>query len=88
MNETSRPSRIGQVWTRQEGDETAIFEPTSQRLIRLNPTARAIWELCDGETEVDEVVSALVELTGRLPADVGAEVEGTLETLRSLGLVT
>ena len=88
MNEKSRPARVGQVWTRQEGDETAIFEPASQRLIRLNPTARAIWELCDGETEVGEVVDALVELTGRLPAEVSVEVEATLESLRSLGLVT
>ena len=88
MNEGSRPARIGQVWTRPEGDETAIFEPSSQRLIRLNPTARAIWELCDGETEVDEVVDALVELTGRLRAEVTAEVEGTLERLRNLGLIT
>lgn len=88
MKHHSRPVRVGQVWTRQEGDETAIFEPTSQRLIKLNPSARAIWELWDGETEVDEVVLALVELTGRPRGEVTAEVEAALEQLRDLGLVT
>ena len=88
MDSTSRPERIGQVWTRLEGDETAIFDPSSGRLMRLNPSARAIWELCDGETTVDEVVDALVELTGRPKAEVISEVKATLDQLLSLGLVT
>jgi hypothetical protein len=88
MNSTARPERVGEVWTRLEGDETAIFEPVSQRLIRLNASARAIWELCDGETEVTEVVEALVELTGRPEEEVTSEVDATLESLRDLGLVT
>lgn len=87
MKSTSRPERVGEIWTRREGDQTAIFEPSSQRLIRLNASALALWELCDGETELDEVVEALVELTGRSKADVASEVEATLDQLLNLGLV-
>jgi len=82
-----RPRRVGEVWTRNEGDQTAVFDPSSGRLTRLNPSALAIWELCDGETDQNEIVDALVELTGRIRTDVSAEVETTLLNLEQLGLL-
>lgn len=83
-----RPTRIGEVWTRSEGDQTAVFDPSTGRLSRLNPSALAIWELCDGETDRNEIVDALVELTGRIRTEVADEVEATLLKLRQLGLLT
>jgi hypothetical protein len=87
MNE-SNPRRLGEVWTRQEGDQTAVFDPSTGRLTRLNPSALAIWELCDGETEPSEIVDALVELTGRSQAEIALEVETTIGELQDLGLLT
>jgi hypothetical protein len=88
MNGTSKPARrVGEVWTRREGAQTAIFKPSSRKLIRLNPSALAIWELCDGETDRDEIVAALVELTGRSEAEVLSEVYETLDRLRKVGLI-
>ena len=86
MND-SYPKRIGEVWTRSDGDQTAVFDPATGRLTRLNPSALAIWELCDGETGQNEIVDALVELTGRTRTDVSNEVEMTLLTLGQLGLL-
>jgi hypothetical protein len=84
---TAHPTRIGEVWTRSEGDQTAVFDPSTGTLSRLNPSALAIWELCDGETHRDEIVDALVELTGRIRTEVADEVETTLLKLRQLGLL-
>jgi hypothetical protein len=81
------PTRVGEVWTRKDGDQTAVFDPSTGTLSRMNPSALAIWELCDGETQQDEVVDALVELTGRTRSEVADEVEGTLLKLRKLGLL-
>jgi hypothetical protein len=53
----------------------------------LNPSALAIWELCDGATDRNEIVDALVELTARSRTDVADEVETTLRQLRQLGLL-
>jgi PqqD family protein of HPr-rel-A system len=83
----SRPLRTGEVWTRREGDETAVYDRPSGRLLRLNPSAFAIWELCDGETQIDEIVDAIVELTGNPRSEVATEVETTLTRLRALGLL-
>lgn len=54
----------------------------------LNPTARAIWELCDGATTVEELVAAICSVF-----DVGhdaarADVTAALEQLAAAGLVS
>ena len=83
-----RPTRIGEAWIRRDGDETAVFNRSSGHLIHLNPTALAIWEMCDGETEVVEIVDAIVELSGRPRSTVLAEVESTIKSLEELDLIS
>lgn len=83
----TRPQRVGEVWVRRGADQTAIFDPVSGRLVQLNATALAIWDLCDGETQDDEIVEALVELTGADRADLERDVRFLLEQLRELGLI-
>ena len=88
MKSTSKPlRRAGEVWRRQEGAQIAIFDPSSQKLIRMNQSALAIWELCDGATDRDEIVAALVELTGRPEPEVLSEVNQTLDHLKAVGLI-
>ena len=76
-----RPRRIGEVWVRRESDEAAIFDPATGALHRLNPSALAIWELCDGGTSPREMAEAITELT-----DAGAQVAfgSVMETLRAM----
>ncbi len=53
--------------------------------VRLNPTAVAVLELCDGERSVDEIVSTLsAQYDG---ADVRDDVQGLVEGLSQRGLV-
>jgi pyrroloquinoline quinone biosynthesis protein D len=53
--------------------------------VRLNPTAVAVLELCDGERSVDEIVSTLsAQYEG---ADVRDDVQGLVEGLSQRGLV-
>jgi hypothetical protein len=40
-------------------DEVLVYELESHRAHCLNPTAAAIWELCDGRTSVSEMASRL-----------------------------
>jgi pyrroloquinoline quinone biosynthesis protein D len=54
-------------------------------VVRLNPTAVAVLELCDGERSVDEIVSTLsARYEG---ADVRDDVQGLVEGLSQKGLV-
>jgi pyrroloquinoline quinone biosynthesis protein D len=53
--------------------------------VRLNPTAAAVLELCDGERSVDEIVNTLsARYEG---SDLRDDVEGLVEGLTRRGLV-
>jgi coenzyme PQQ biosynthesis protein PqqD len=53
--------------------------------VRLNPTAVAVLELCDGERSVEEIVSTLsARYEG---ADLRDDVQGLVEGLTQRGLV-
>jgi pyrroloquinoline quinone biosynthesis protein D len=54
-------------------------------IVRLNPSAVAVLELCDGERDLDAIVG---ELSGRYDgADVAADVRGLVDAMSQKGLV-
>lgn len=54
----------------------------------LNPTARAIWELCDGTTTLDELVDAICKVFS-VPHGVALhDVAAVLAQLEGAGLVS
>ncbi len=81
------PRRVGQVWVRREDDEAAIYDPMSGSLHRLNPSALAIWELCDGRTSIAEMGTALAEVTNMPEQQATADIARTVNELQDLGLL-
>jgi hypothetical protein len=55
--------------------------------VRLNPTALALWELCDGETGVDEMVDAVAELFSLPSQQARSDVEAALGDMVALGVI-
>ena len=49
---------------RQSDKENVVFDPETEVVHMLNTTAMAIWVLCDGDTDPDEMVDAVCELSG------------------------
>lgn len=68
-------------------DEARITDPTTGKTHILNPSAFAIWELCDGVTEIEAMVEAVVEVTGLPSEEADRQVRSTLDTLIRKGLV-
>jgi hypothetical protein len=68
-------------------DELVVYCPEARQAVSLNPSARAIWELCDGSRTVDDICGKLNELT-RAPLDLlRADVQAAIDRLESLGLL-
>ncbi len=82
---SASPTRQGE--TPFKGDQTSVYNPDTGGLHVLNPSALAIWELCDGETTGAEMVEAVVELARLEPATAEADVSAALDQLFHLGLV-
>lgn len=83
-----RPVRKPEVWLRQAGDENAAYNPATGSVYLLNETALAIWDLCDGQTSPEEMVTAVVELTGMHPDVVTEDVERILKEFEEAGLLS
>ena len=82
---SASPIRQGEMMFK--GDQTSIYNPETGGLHVLNPSALAIWELCDGETTGAEMAEAVVELARLEPADAEADVSAALQRLFELGLL-
>lgn len=83
----ARPVRHGEAWVRKHGEEVAVFNPDTETLTLMNPSAFAIWELCDGATTPAEMADAVAELASVAGDQARADVEKALEELGELGLV-
>ena len=83
-----RPARREGVWVRRAGDENALVDSTSSTVHLLNETALAIWELCDGKTEPEEMIAAIVELSGVDRDAVSQDVERILTEFGEAGLLS
>jgi hypothetical protein len=53
----------------------------------LNPTARAVWELCDGTTTIEELVDAIRQVFSVDRAVAVADVTAVVDELEAAGLV-
>lgn len=82
-----RPLRKGQAWIRRGTDDVAVYNPDDGRLHVLNPSALAIWELCDGATAISEIAEAVAEATGIPLPRAKADVECAISQFQAVGLV-
>ena len=73
-----RPVRRKDVWLRNTKDEIAVYNPGTGDVYLLNETALAIWDLCDGQTKPDEMMTAICDVTGLPPEVVAEDVERIL----------
>ena len=81
------PQRSRDVELRETGAKSVLVT-ASGSTFALNPTARAIWELCDGTTTVDELAVAISEVFAIDRATAIDDVTATIEQLRAAELVT
>jgi hypothetical protein len=86
---TNTPTRREDLVCRQlDETETLLYDPETEALHVLNPTARLIWELCDGEHTVADMVAAMEsQYAGTEGSDVPGHVRRTLDTLAARGLL-
>jgi hypothetical protein len=83
-----RPLRSPEVWVRQARGENAIYDPATGSVHLLNETAQAIWDLCDGDTTVAEMVDAICTLTAMHRDIVVEDVDRVLTEFGAAGLLT
>ena len=82
----TRPSP--DVIGRRLDDRFVVVNLRTNHIYELNRTAAALWELLEAETDLSDLVPAIVERFDADPGDVQRDVDDTLRTLTDAGLVT
>ena len=84
---TEVPARSEDVLATQSQDVTVLMSMDTGKFVELNDTARAVWELTDGQTSVEQMIDSL---TGQFDVDRAkctADVGALIARLRDEGLV-
>ena len=85
---SANPERKGELTGATGPEGWAIYDASTGAVHYLNDSARAIWELCDGKTTIEEMAEAISELTGITAEEARNDVVTTVDSLLGLGLVT
>jgi hypothetical protein len=83
------PRKRASVVLRELGAESMLYDPQGDKVVRLNPTARRIWDLCDGARDIPAIAAALQsEFAVGAGADVGRDVARAVAGFAAAGLLT
>jgi uncharacterized protein len=83
----ARPRCVDGCHVRELDGEKVVYDPRTHEVSVLNPTAAFIFELCDGEHSVEEILEALAARYDA-PRDVlGQDLDGVLVELAGKSLV-
>jgi hypothetical protein len=84
---TRLPRRRSDVALRDHVGHSVLVAPASDEQHVLNPTARAIWELCDGATTIDELADAICAVFDVRRDVAVADVKLTIERFAAADLL-
>lgn len=85
----TKPQRRADVLSEGDDAELMLYHPGLDELHVLNPTARLVWELCDGDHSPEEMVQQLRSTFQVSPdADLINDIERVLGDFRTKNLLT
>lgn len=82
------PVRINDIATRDEASFTILSDASRRDLIRLNPAAARIWDLCNGRNNIDAMVRTMTGDYDVSPGACATDVILTLRTFKRKGLIS
>jgi hypothetical protein len=85
MQKTFAPTPINGFQVENLDGEIVLLHPARNLIIYSNQTGALIWQLCDGQRSVDEIVEILSAAYPESKAEIIIDVPQTIQTLVSRG---
>jgi pyrroloquinoline quinone biosynthesis protein D len=82
------PARKSGISARSDDSITILSDSYRRDLLRLNPAAARIWELCDGRNSVDAMVRTMTGEFNVSPSDCATDVMVALTAFKRKGLIS
>jgi len=83
-----KPCRIKNIVLKKLGKEILLYDPVTDKVHTLNPTASLIWSLCDGRHSLQEIKKAIQKnFSIKDTVKVEKDILNNLKELQKLGLL-
>ena len=69
-------------------DEVLLYNPSNNKTLYINKSASIIWQLCNGEQSVEEIIQLIQEAYPGNSDELQDDVLDTLNTLKQNDAVT
>ncbi len=87
MEETSKPQRKPDYRLELLDNELLLYHPTDTKIFYFNQTASLIWQLCDGQHSVKEIIELLNDAYPESIDTISADVATTLQQFEEHGCI-
>ncbi len=87
MIETKKPRRKSGYHLEMLENELLLFSPEQELVLYFNETASVVWELCDGQRTVNDIVFLLSDAYPEAREAIESDVYSTLEQLAHHGVI-
>lgn len=81
-------TRVPGLNIRTIDDEVVVVDKDSGDVHQLNPTASFIWQLCDGKTTRDAIITSVVDHYGITYTVAEKDVDLVIDDLKNLNLLS
>jgi hypothetical protein len=83
----TKPTPVPGIDIHDLDQETLIYSVDLEVSVTLNVSAQAIWNLCDGQLSITEIIAALAQRYGLNPAEIVPDIVTTITRLQQVGLL-
>jgi len=83
----NKPRRKSDYRLEEIDGELLLYHPGRTEILYCNPTASAIWHLCDGNWTAEEIISLLRSTYPEAEETIAAEVEEALDLFLKHGAI-
>ena len=87
MNRISKPVRQAGFQLEIMDDKFLLYHPGGTQIIQFNQTAAVVWQLCDGQRTVDDIIHLLQEAYPESAVEIDADVQEVLNQCVNRGCI-
>lgn len=81
------PIQRAGVLREQIDDETLLYRHVQKKMVYLNDSAATVWNLCDGQRTIGEIIALLTGAYPEAQGQIEADVRATIDTLLDEGVL-
>ena len=83
-----KPMKVGEFIQKSEDDEGYIVKVSDEKVYELAPIAYYVWEMCDGNRTVTQIIDQISQEANLSPDQVREPIVMVLNELRKASLIT